>query len=167
MLKQDINQFYGTAIIVSHDRDFLEGLVTKIYEFGGGKVVEHLGGIYEFLSKKNMESLQQLELSKNHENSAEENDKETISESKLSYEEQKEFNRNIRRLERKIEDLEKDVHKWELKTKEIEIKLSTPEGAADSTLYQKHLDAQERITSSMKEWEKAVDELEQINNEQK
>ena len=165
VLKQAINEFDGTAIIVSHDRDFLEGLVTKIYEFGGGKVVEHLGGIYEFLSKKNMENLQQLELSKNHENSAAENSEETISENRLSYEEQKEFNRNIRRLEKKIEDLEKDVHKWELKTKEIETKLSTPEGAADPTLYQKHLNAQEQITSSLKKWEKAVDELEQMNNE--
>ncbi len=114
-----------------------------------------------------MESLQQLELSKNHENSVDENNKETISESKLSYEEQKEYNRIIRRLEREIEVLEKDVHKWELKTKEIETKLSTPEGAADPTLYQKHLEAEESIISSMKEWEKAVDELEQKKNEQK
>lgn len=167
VLKQAINEFDGTAIIVSHDRDFLEGLVTKIYEFGGGKVVEHLGGIYEFLTKKNMESLQQLELSTNHTVSVDDKDKETISENKLSYEEQKEYNRNIRRLERKIEELEKDVHKWELKTKEIETKLSTPEGAADPILYQKHLEAQESIISSMKEWEKAVDELEQKKNEQK
>ena len=165
VLKQAILDFDGTAIIVSHDRDFLEGLVTKIYEFGGGKVVEHMGGIYEFLEKKNMESLQQLELSKNHDTQANNNNKETISENKLSYEEQKEHNRVIRRLERKVEDLEKEIHKLELKTKKIETKLSTPEGAADPALYQSHLDVQQLITSTMTDWEQAIIELEELNND--
>ena len=163
VLKQAILDFDGTAIIVSHDRDFLEGLVTKIYEFGGGKVVEHMGGIYEFLEKKNMESLQQLELSTNHASKASEEKKEVVIENKLSYEEQKEHNRIIRRLERKVEELEKKIHKQELETKQIEKKLSTPEGAADSTLYQSHLDMQQLIISTMKEWEQAIIELEKMN----
>ena len=165
VLKQAIKDFDGTAIIVSHDRDFLEGLVTKIYEFGGGNVVEHLGGIYDFLSKKNMENLQQLELANNHKTEENDIDKEMVSESKLSYQEQKEHNRIIRRLERKVEDLENEVHKLELETKEIEAKISTPEGAADPTLYQSHLDLQQSITSTMKKWEKAVVELENLNND--
>lgn len=164
VLKQAILDFDGTAIIVSHDRDFLEGLVTKVYEFGGGKVVEHTGGIYDFLEKKNMESLQQLELSTNHATKAEEDRKEATSENKLSYQEQKERNRIIRRLERKVEELEKEVHQLELKTKQIEQKLSTPEGAADPTLYQSHLDIQQLIVSTMTKWEQATIELEEMND---
>lgn len=160
VLKQAILDFDGTAIIVSHDRDFLEGLVTKVYEFGGGKVVEHLGGIYDFLEKKNMETLQQLELSTSHATKVAVDSKETVPENKLSYEEQKDHNRIIRRLEKKIEDLEKEIHRQEVKTKEIEAKLSTPEGAADLALYQSHLDIQQLILTTMSEWEQAILELE-------
>ena len=160
VLKQAILDFDGTAIIVSHDRDFLEGLVTKVYEFGGGKVVEHLGGIYDFLEKKNMETLQQLELSTSYATKVAVDSKETVPENKLSYEEQKDHNRIIRRLEKKIEDLEKEIHRQEVKTKEIEAKLSTPEGAADLALYQSHLDIQQLILTTMSEWEQAILELE-------
>ena len=156
VLKQAILDFDGTAIIVSHDRDFLEGLVTKVYEFGGGKVVEHLGGIYDFLEKKNMVTLQQLELSTSHATKVVVDSKETVPENKLSYEEQKDHNRIIRRLEKKIEDLEKEIHRQEVKTKEIEAKLSTPEGAADLALYQSHLDIQQLILTTMSEWEQAI-----------
>ena len=160
VLKQAILDFDGTAIIVSHDRDFLEGLVTKVYEFGGGKVVEHLGGIYDFLEKKNMKTLQQLELSTSYATKVAVDSKETVPENKLSYEEQKDHNRIIRRLEKKIEDLEKEIHRQEVKTKEIEAKLSTPEGAADLALYQSHLDIQQLILTTMSEWEQAILELE-------
>lgn len=163
VLKQAIQEFDGTAIIVSHDRDFLEGLVTKVYEFGGGKVSEHMGGIYDFLEKKNMESLQQLELSTNYATKVEDNSKKPISENKLSYQEQRERNRVIRRLERKVEELETDIHQLELKLEKIETKLSTPEGAADPTLYQSHEEIQQVITNTMTNWEKALLELEELN----
>lgn len=163
VLKQAIQEFDGTAIIVSHDRDFLEGLVTKVYEFGGGKVSEHMGGIYDFLEKKNMESLQQLELSTNYATKVEDNSKKPISENKLSYQEQRERNRVIRRLERKVEELETDIHQLELKLEKIETKLSTPEGAADPTLYQSHEEVQQVITNTMTNWEKALLELEELN----
>ncbi len=164
VLKQAIIDFEGTAIIVSHDRDFLEGLVTKVYEFGGGKVLEHMGGIYDFLEKKNMETLQQLELSTNHATTADNDNQKSVLENKLSYEEQKERNRIIRRLERKVESLENDIHQLELKTEEIETKLSTPEGAADPTLYQSHEEMQQRISDTMINWEKALLELEEMND---
>lgn len=164
VLKQAIIDFEGTAIIVSHDRDFLEGLVTKVYEFGGGKVLEHMGGIYDFLEKKNMETLQQLELSTNHATTADNDNQKSVFENKLSYEEQKERNRIIRRLERKVESLENDIHQLELKTEEIETKLSTPEGAADPTLYQSHEEMQQRISDTMINWEKALLELEEMND---
>ena len=163
VLKQAIQEFDGTAIIVSHDRDFLEGLVTKVYEFGGGKVSEHMGGIYDFLEKKNMERLQQLELSTNYATKVEDNSKKPISENKLSYQEQRERNRVIRRLERKVEELETDIHQLELKLEKIETKLSTPEGAADPTLYQSHEEVQQVITNTMTNWEKALLELEELN----
>ncbi|MDD4247339.1 MAG: ABC-F family ATP-binding cassette domain-containing protein [Dysgonamonadaceae bacterium] len=164
VLKQAILDFDGTAIIVSHDRDFLEGLVTKVYEFGGGKVVEHLGGIYDFLSKKEMESLQQLEVSINSTTKSSDSDKEVISENKLSYQEMKERNRNIRQLERAVEDLENEIHKLEKKTKEIEAELSTPKGATSPTLYKSHEELQQQITDKMIKWEKTILELERMKN---
>jgi len=164
ILKQAILDFDGTAIIVSHDRDFLEGLVTKVYEFGGGKVIEHLGGIYDFLSKKEMESLQQLEVSTNSTTKSSDSNKEVVSENKLSYQEMKERNRNIRQLERMVEDLENEIHKLENKTKEIEAELSTPEGATNSALYKSHEDLQQQIIASMKKWEKTILELERMKN---
>ena len=164
VLKQAILDFDGTAIIVSHDRDFLEGLVTKVYEFGGGKVIEHLGGIYEFLSKKEMETLQQLEVSTNNSNKSSDSDQE-ISESKLSYQETKERNRNIRRMERIVEDLEKKIHTLEVKAKEIETKLSTPDGATNPNFYKTHEDLQEQIASAMKKWEKSLEELQLLNED--
>ncbi len=163
VLKQAILDFDGTAIIVSHDRDFLEGLVTKVYEFGGGEVVEHMGGIYDFLEKKNMENLQQLELSTNYATKSDDDNEKPVSENKLTYLEQRERNRIIRRLEREVEVLEKEIHQLEMRTKEIETKLSTPEGAADSTLYQSHIDIQQSISSTMIKWEKAITELEEMN----
>ena len=113
-----------------------------------------------------MESLQQLELSTNHATTADavSDNQKSVSENKLSYEEQKERNRIIRRLEKKVESLENDIHQLELKTEEIETKLSTPEGAADPTLYQSHEEMQQRISDIMINWEKALLELEEMNN---
>ena len=96
VLKEAIKDFDGTAIIVSHDRDFLDGLVTKVYEFGGGKVKEHLCGIYDFLRERNIETLSELQQKNIEEKSASEDKTDTetaVSENKLSYEAQKEFNR--------------------------------------------------------------------------
>ena len=164
VLKQAIQEFEGTAIIVSHDRDFLEGLVTKVYEFGEGKVLEHMGGIYDFLEKKNMESLQQLELSKNHSTQTDNTNKKPVSENKISYEEQRERNRVIRRLERDVEKFESEIHKLELEQEKIEAKLSTPEGAADATLYHSHQKIQENLSETMLNWENSILELEELNN---
>jgi ATPase components of ABC transporters with duplicated ATPase domains len=106
VLKKAIKEFDGTVIVVSHDRDFLNGLVEKVYEFGNQQVIEHLGGIYEFLEKKKMDSLKELEVSTSPLN---ESDKSTDQESvnKLSYEERKELARQIKRVEKQISDIEK------------------------------------------------------------
>lgn len=163
VLKQAIQDFDGTAIIVSHDRDFLEGLVTKVYEFGGGEVIEHLGGIYDFLSHKKIESLQQLELSKENDN---EDEKETApSENKISYQEQRERNRLIKRQERAVEEVEKKINRLEQEINKIEELLATPEATTDDTLFQSYQELREQIAQSMREWEDAMHILEELNEE--
>ena len=158
VLKKAISEFDGTAIIVSHDRDFLNGLVSKVYEFGGGKVQEHMGGIYDFLSKKKLENLQQLELSTSS-SSKEEKKQEEPSESKLSYQEQKELNRKQRKLEKQIEEAESKIETLEKKISEMEATLSTPEGASNMDLLQKYLDAKARLDQTMHHWEQLQNEL--------
>ena len=115
VLKEAIKEFDGTVIVVSHDREFLDGLVTKVYEFGGGVVKEHIGGIYDFLQKKKIESLNELQLSASPTMSATKKEEpETVSENKLSYEAQKELNKKIRKLEKRIADCEQKIEKLEI-----------------------------------------------------
>lgn len=164
VLKKSILEFEGTAIIVSHDRDFLDGLVTKVYEFGGGKVKEHLGGIYDFLSNKKMENLQQLEAkTKSVENV--ETKKAVETESKLSYQQQKEQNRQLRKLEKDIEESEKIIAKIEEDMSELEKQLATPEGASDMDLLRKYLDIKSKLDRTMSEWERLTIALEEMRGE--
>ncbi|OJV76394.1 MAG: glycosyl transferase family 2 [Bacteroidia bacterium 44-10] len=163
VLKKAISEFDGTAIIVSHDRDFLNGLVSKVYEFGGGKVKEHLGGIYDFLDKKKLENLQQLEFSttptSKEENKKVEKKQEEPSENKLTYQEQKELNRKQRKLEKQIEEAENKIELLEKKISEMEATLSIPEGASDMDLLQKYLDTKARLDQTMHHWEQLQNEL--------
>ena len=159
VLKKAIREFDGTAIIVSHDRDFLDGLVDKVYEFGNGKVREHIGGIYNFLSKKKMETLHQLELSASP-TSRKEEKREEPSENKLSYQEQKEQNRQQRRLEKQVAEAEQKVALLEVKLKKMEEQLATPEGASNMELLQQYLEVKARLDQAMNNWERATTELE-------
>lgn len=159
VLKKAILEFDGTAIIVSHDRDFLDGLVTKVYEFGNGMVLEHLGGIYDFLSKKKLESLQQLEV--NNTNTPKSEVKQTQpSDSKLSYQEQKEQNRKQRKLERQIEETESRIELLEKKIYTMETELATPEGASNVEMLQAYLDTKTNLDRIMNNWERLTLELE-------
>ena len=159
VLKKAIREFDGTAIIVSHDRDFLDGLVDKVYEFGNGKVREHIGGIYNFLTKKKMETLQQLELSTSP-TSRKEEKREEPTENKLSYQEQKEQNRQQRRLEKQVAEAEQKVALLEVKLKKMEEQLATPEGASNMELLQQYLEVKARLDQAMNNWERATTELE-------
>ena len=175
VLKKAIREFEGTAIIVSHDRDFLDGLVEKVYEFGGGKVAEHLGGIYDFLDKKKLDTLQQLERTPATSKGGE---KENASKSgreaedgeapvlarKRSYQEQKEYNRKLRKLERETEEAEKKVERLETKMAELEEKLATPEGAADMNLLQQYLEVKAKSDRALNNWERLALELEEYND---
>ena len=168
VLKEAIREFDGTVIVVSHDREFLDGLVDKVYEFGGGKVREHLGGIYDFLQHKNIDSLQQLEknttLAQATGTAATPSASAQPSEGKLSYEEQKAQAKVLRKLERAVEDAEKLIEKLETELADIEAKMSTPEGAADMQLCAQYGELKNKVDAAVEQWEKASEELEEAKN---
>lgn len=164
VLKEAILSFDGTVIVVSHDRDFLDGLVSKVYEFGGGQVREHIGGIYDFLQKKEMESLDELHAtgspSANTTNSAYSNSTQPqMSEGKLSYEERKEQAKTRRKLEKEVERCETEVSRLESEKAALEAKLATPEGAADTALFSQYGQIQQDLSQAEDAWEKAMEAL--------
>ena len=174
VLKEAIRDFDGTVILVSHDRDFLDGLVTKVYEFGGGQVKEHLCGIYEFLQKKQIENLNELHLNtlssspapeKKGTPSGESKEPSAVSAAKLSYEEMKERNRQQKKLERKVTDCEAEIERTEATISQIEQRLATPEGASDVSLYEQHQKLKEELDRIMEAWEAASMELEEIKEQ--
>ena len=165
ILKSAIADFDGTVIVVSHDREFLDGLVSKVYEFGGGRVREHLGGIYDFLEKKKIDSLRELEKPSASRKSAEKQPSIEKSNSKISYEERKEQARRIKKLERSVADCEQEIEHIEYAIDVVEGKLGTPEGAADVTLYEEHARLKKSLDEAMSQWEKESEELEMLKNQ--
>ena len=180
ILKEAIRDFDGTVIVVSHDRDFLDGLVTKVYEFGGGAVKEHLGGIYDFLKKRQIESLNQLNAgggwsasptaaaaakgsASAPKGAASANGAGGSANSgKLSYEEQKEWNKKVKRAEKRVAECEQAIEETEQAIAILEAKMTTPEGASDTTLYEKHGKLKSQLDQIMTEWEEASEELEEL-----
>lgn len=166
VLKEAIKEFDGTVIVVSHDREFLDGLVTKVYEFGGGLVKEHIGGIYDFLQKKNMSNLNELQLSQSPSagTTKKVDEPQPVSASKLSYEAQKELSKKIRKIEKQVADCEARIGKLEQEVSAIEEKMATPEGASDMKLYEQHQKLKQQIAEAEEEWETASLELEEMQN---
>lgn len=162
VLKQAIADFDGTVIVVSHDRDFLDGLVGKVYEFGGGKVREHLGGIYDFLQHKQMESLRELEKSVPSKTDNDQIHEPAVSSGKQSYAEKKEFEKQIRKAERLVKDAEAKVSQLEAELKVVEDKLAA--GATDNDLFERHGEVSKSLDAAMSEWEDATMELENLKN---
>lgn len=162
VLKQAIADFDGTVIVVSHDRDFLDGLVEKVYEFGGGKVREHLGGIYDFLQHKQMESLRELEKSVPSKTDNDQIQELAVSSGKQSYAEKKEFEKQIRKAERLVKDAEAKVSQLEAELKVVEDKLAA--GATDNDLFERHGEVSKSLDAAMSEWEDATMELENLKN---
>ena len=169
VLKQAIRDFNGTVILVSHDREFLDGLVSKVYEFGGGQVREHLGGIYDFLESRKLDSLRELEqratvsktekdgnISKDSASPAKSED------SKLSYGEQKEFARRLRKAEKVVADIESEIAGLEKRIAEVEEKLATPDGAADTSLYELHGQLKKQLDDVMWKWSEASEVLDKL-----
>lgn len=161
VLKNALKDFDGTVIVVSHDREFLDGLVEKVYEFGNKRVVEHLGGIYEFLERKKMQNLQELEVSANKatEAAADEN---VPTQNKLSYEARKELNKAIKKQEKLIAESEKKIEELETSIADLEAKLATPEGASDTTLYTQYADLKKTLSETMDLWTEQTMELEEM-----
>lgn len=166
VLKDAIRDFDGTVVVVSHDREFLDGLVSKVYEFGGGLVKEHLGGIYDFLQHKNIESLNDLQkpslsTSSTMVSSVEEK---TGASNRLSYEQQKEQQKKIRRLEKAVEQCEVRIGELEAAVKMLEDQLATPEGAADVSIYERHGALKKQLDEAVNAWEEASLELEEAQS---
>ena len=169
VLKEAIRAFDGTAIIVSHDREFLDGLVSKVYEFGGGEVREHIGGIYDFLRNRQIESLSQLGLSQQGSPSAAADNAAPApaepSAGRLSYEERKEWQRRLRKVEKTVKDCEAAIEKMEKRLAELDTLLSTPEGAADMKLVGEYAEVKKRLDAEVERWEDASLQLEEIQQE--
>lgn len=163
VLKQALKEFDGTVILVSHDREFLDGLVSKVYEFSNKKVKEHLGGIYDFLQFKKMTSLQEMERKMPVANKNEE--KKTTIELKLSYDERKELIKNLRKAEKQLEDCEKVISNMEKEIANIEIALQQPEKAADSVFFASYGKKKRELEQKMYEWEILTEEVDKRKNE--
>lgn len=164
ILKKALLDFNGTIILVSHDRYFLDGLVDKVYEFGGGKVKEHLGGIYDYLRKKNIDSLSQLEMKTVDPITPTTIESVVTTDSsgngKEDYERQKEKARQISKAEKNVAKAEEKVSKLEQQMKEIEDKLSM--GESSQEVLNKYSTLNQSLDEAMSEWELAQMALEEL-----
>ncbi len=175
VLKEAIKDFNGTVIVVSHDREFLDGLVEKVYEFGGGRVREHLGGIYDFLETKKIESLRELEMTpvKSREKqpqlsksatAAANAEAEQPKQGKITYAEQKARERVLRKAQKSVDESEKAIADIEAEIAAIEEKLSGGE-QVNPELYEQHSQLQKKLENAMSVWELACMELEELKTE--
>ena len=167
VLKEAIKAFDGTAIVVSHDREFLDGLVSKVYEFGGGKVTEHIGGIYDYLQAHNAatidERLSSLSQTSGNKSVSSNEPQQEPSTGKLSYAEHKEQQKKIRKAERAVAESEEKISKMEARIKELDTLLCNPDHASDMVLITEYTDIKKAIEEEEERWEKLSEELETIN----
>ena len=164
ILKNALLQYGGTLIIVSHDRDFLQGLTNKVFEFRDKKVKEHLGDIYDFLEYRKLQSLQQLEEAKKNSTS----NAESVSQNKLNYEKRKQLERDIRKITNQIQKAEKSIEQLETSIKEKDEILSNPEKYKDiinyDELYVEYELLNEKLKTEMNRWEELNMKLEELRN---
>jgi ATP-binding cassette subfamily F protein 3 len=166
VLKSALREFDGTIIVVSHDREFLNGLVDKVYEFGDGKIKEHLYGIYEFLEKKKLENLVQLERKDTPSVSGDTPTPDKSEGIRLSYEERKELTRQLRKLESQLKKAEEAIKRYERELAETERRLSTPEESAAQELYARHDELKKSVEREMEEWTRLTIALEEKQKEE-
>ena len=181
VLKEAIKAFDGTAIIVSHDREFLDGLVTKVYEFGGGRVREHLGGIYDFLRTAETidealtlrtaapassgtpgASVMSTNSGKPATSSSAKSDAE-IEQTLNAYEQRKQRQKEIRKAEKAVKESEAKIEKMETRLQELDTILCTPEGASDVTLITEYTSTKKALDEEVERWEQLSQQLEEIN----
>lgn len=167
ILKQAIKDFNGTVIVVSHDREFLDGLVEKVYEFGGGKVKECLGGIYEFLEKKKLATLAELESApqpakqqSKPQTPARTKEKEERPAPRMTYTEQREREKMVKRAEKKVKDAEADIASIEQEIADTESKIAA--GETSNEIFETHAALQKKLDNAMSLWEIATIDLEEL-----
>ena len=173
VLKEAIKAFDGTAIVVSHDREFLDGLVDKVYEFGGGKVREHLGGIYDFLRSKDLQTETKgdtidayFEKGKKTKETAKTTEIPSTTVKSVSYAAHKELQKQLKKAERAVEDSEKKISKFEQRLKELDTLLCDPKNAADMTLVTEYTDIKKGLDEEVERWERLSEELERLQANQ-
>ena len=165
VLKNAINEFDGTAIIVSHDRDFLDGLVSKVYEFMDGKVTEYLGGIYDYLNRRNIESPDELSTIKKSSVVNESPLQAETVKKKNSYAEHKELQKKIRKIEKAIKESETKIENLEKKLKVLNEKMCTPEGASDMNLVSEYTSVNKQLSEEEDIWTNLSEELDEQQKE--
>ena len=168
VLKEAIRAFDGTAIIVSHDREFLDGLVSKVYEFGGGRVREHLGGIYDFLQSRNLTDLSQLQSAQNNQNSQNNQNAQSAPKAQSAlkaqnYAEHKEKQKQLRKAEKAVEESERKINDMERRLKELDDLLMKPENASNMEFVTEYTTTKKSLDEEVERWERFSEELEQLS----
>ena len=152
VLKEAIKAFDGTAIIVSHDREFLDGLVDKVYEFGGGKVVEHLGGIYDYLRVHHAETIQEAIDNKAAVEPEEKQPEVQEKAGKQNYQERKEWQKKINKAEKAVKESEKRIANMEQRIKELDALLINPKNASDMELVTEYTSTKQKLDQENEQW---------------
>ena len=163
VLKEAIKAFDGTAIIVSHDREFLDGLVTKVFEFGGGKVREHIGGIYDYLREHGTNEPAKPNMVSDSQKPQKVEPQVPVSN---SYAERKEQQKRLKRAEKAVEESEKKIAKMEQRLKELDSLLCDPKNASDMTLVTEDTDIKRALDEEVERWEQLEEELETMRSEE-
>lgn len=161
ILKEALRNFDGTVLVVSHDREFLDGLIDIVYEFRNKKIVQHLGGIYEFIRKRKLENLKELERKPINVSSSFTETKISNGNNELSFEEKKDINRTITRIEKKIEENEKIISNLEAEIEAFDHKLSNPDAQLDHSVFEKYEKLKKQLEETLNEWGNLHEELEE------
>ncbi len=158
ILKSALLQFDGTLIVVSHDREFLDGLVDKVYEFRDHKIKEYLGGIFEFLEKRKIQSIQEIE----RRNKVKSGYSEKEADSKKNYQERKEREKKLRKVAREVEELEHLITSLEDEIRQMDKMLTDPDNIKDQSVFYSYEQKRSRLQRKMKDWEKASEKLQSL-----
>lgn len=164
VLKEAIKAFDGTAIIVSHDREFLDGLVDKVYEFGGGKVVEHLGGIYDYLRARNASTIQEAIDNKTDKVTQTSAPSESNADSKQSYLERKEWQKKLNKAEKAVKECENRIAKMEQRIKELDALLADPKNASNMELVTEYTTIKQNLDEENEQWFTLSESLSELKN---
>lgn len=164
VLKEAIKAFDGTAIIVSHDREFLDGLVDKVYEFGGGKVVEHLGGIYDYLRARNASTIQEAIDNKTDKVTQTNAPSESNADNKQSYLERKEWQKKLNKAEKAVKECENRIAKMEQRIKELDALLADPKNASNMELVTEYTTIKQNLDEENDQWFTLSESLSELKN---